>query len=180
MLSLDTGYLSDWVDCLELSKKADIIKSIHTLIHEGTGVGSEFLGWRDLPMNYDKQEYSRIKTAALRIRQNSQVLLVIGAGGSFLGAKAAIEFLHTPLYNQLNTNGFEIYFVGHNLSTSYLSSVITLLGNRDFSINVISKSGTTSEPAIAFRFFRELAEKKYGKDGAAKRIYCTTDKSRGA
>ena len=141
------------------------------------------LGWVDLPVNYDKEEFERIKKAAQKIQEDSQVLLVIGIGGSYLGARAAIEFLRHGFYNQISGDMRktpEIYYVGNSISSSYIQGLIDVLGDRDFSINMISKSGTTTEPAIAFRVFKGILEKKYGKEEAAKRIYATTDKARGA
>lgn len=148
-----------------------------------TGAGNDFLGWIDLPVNYDKEEFSRIKKAAERIQSDSEVLLVIGIGGSYLGARAAIEFLRHSFYNIVDKSVRktpEIYFCGNSISSTYLKDLMDVIGDRDFSINIISKSGTTTEPAIAFRIFKEMCEKKYGKEGAAKRIYATTDKARGA
>jgi glucose-6-phosphate isomerase len=147
------------------------------------GAGNDFLGWIDLPIVYDREEFSRIQKAADTIRRNSDVLLVIGIGGSYLGARAAIEFLNHSFYNQINRSlrqGPEIYFCGNSISSTYLKDLSEVIGDRDFSINMISKSGTTTEPAIAFRVFKEKLEAKYGKEKAAKRIYATTDKSRGA
>ncbi|MDE5598414.1 MAG: glucose-6-phosphate isomerase, partial [Lachnospiraceae bacterium] len=148
-----------------------------------TGAGNDFLGWIDLPVNYDKEEFARIKKAAEKIQGDSEVLLVIGIGGSYLGARAAIEFLRHSFYNVVDKSirkTPEIYFVGNSISSTYIKHLIDVIGDRDFSINMISKSGTTTEPAIAFRVFKEMAEKKYGKEGAAKRIYATTDKARGS
>lgn len=148
-----------------------------------TGAGNDFLGWIDLPVNYDKEEFARIKQAAARIQNDSEVLVVIGIGGSYLGARAAIEFLRHSFYNVVDKSirkTPEIYFVGNSISSTYIKHLIDVIGDRDFSINMISKSGTTTEPAIAFRVFKEMAEKKYGKEGAAKRIYATTDKERGS
>lgn len=148
-----------------------------------TGAGNDFLGWIDLPVNYDKEEFSRIKKAAEKIQSDSEVLLVIGIGGSYLGARAAIEFLRHSFYNIVDKSVRktpEIYFCGNSISSTYLKDLMDVIGDRDFSINIISKSGTTTEPAIAFRIFKEMCEKKYGKEGAAKRIYATTDKARGA
>jgi glucose-6-phosphate isomerase len=145
--------------------------------------GSDFLGWVKWPETYDKEEYNRMKAAAQRIRENSDVLLVIGIGGSYLGARAAIEMLHHRFYNQLpkeNRKGPEVYFLGHHLSSDYIQDLYSLLEGKDISINVISKSGTTTEPAVAFRILREYMEKRYGKEEASKRIYATTDRSRGA
>ncbi len=147
------------------------------------GAGNDFLGWIDLPVDYDKEEFARIKEAAERIKGDSEVLLVIGIGGSYLGARAAIEFLRHNFYNMVSKEirkAPEIYFVGNSISSTYLKHLVDVIGERDFSVNIISKSGTTTEPAIAFRIFKGMLEKKYGKDGAAKRIYATTDKARGA
>lgn len=147
------------------------------------GAGNDFLGWIDLPVNYDKEEFARIKKAAARIQSDSEVLLVIGIGGSYLGARAAIEFLGHSFANVLDKDvrkAPEIYFCGNSISSTYLKHLMDVVGDRDFSINMISKSGTTTEPAIAFRVFKELLEKKYGKQEAAKRIYATTDKEKGA
>ncbi len=148
-----------------------------------TGAGNDFLGWIDLPVAYDKEEFARIKQAAAKIQNDSEVLVVIGIGGSYLGARAAIEFLRHSFYNVVDKSirkTPEIYFAGNSISSTYLKHLIDVIGDRDFSINMISKSGTTTEPAIAFRVFKEMAEKKYGKEGAAKRIYATTDKARGS
>lgn len=147
------------------------------------GAGNDFLGWIDLPVNYDKEEFARIKKAAAKIQSDSEVLLVIGIGGSYLGARAAIEFLGHSFANVLDKDvrkAPEIYFCGNSISSTYLKHLMDVVGDRDFSINMISKSGTTTEPAIAFRVFKEMLEKKYGKQEAAKRIYATTDKERGA
>ena len=148
-----------------------------------SGAGNDFLGWIDLPVDYDKEEFARIKEAAKRIQGDSEVLLVIGIGGSYLGARAAIEFLRHGFYNMVDKSirkTPEIYFVGNSISSTYIKHLTDVIGDRDFSINMISKSGTTTEPAIAFRVFKEMMEKKYGKEGAAKRIYATTDKAKGS
>jgi glucose-6-phosphate isomerase len=148
-----------------------------------SGAGNDFLGWIDLPVDYDKEEFARIKEAAKKIQSDSEVLLVIGIGGSYLGARAAIEFLGHSFYNVLGKDQRktpEIYFCGNSISSTYLKHLIDVVGDRDFSVNMISKSGTTTEPAIAFRVFKEILEKKYGKEGAAKRIYATTDKVKGS
>jgi glucose-6-phosphate isomerase len=148
-----------------------------------TGAGNDFLGWIDLPVEYDKEEFARIQKAAAKIQQDSEVLLVIGIGGSYLGARAAIEFLRHSFYNSVSKEirkTPEIYFCGNNISSNYMNHLIEVIGDRDFSINIISKSGTTTEPAIAFRVFKKLLNEKYGKKEAAKRIYATTDKARGA
>ncbi len=147
------------------------------------GAGNDFLGWIDLPVDYDKEEFARIKEAAARIQADSEVLLVIGIGGSYLGARAAIEFLRHNFYNSVSKEVRktpEIYFVGNSISSTYISNLIDVIGDRDFSVNIISKSGTTTEPAIAFRIFKKMLEDRYGKEGAAGRIYATTDKARGA
>ena len=148
-----------------------------------TGAGNDFLGWIDLPVDYDKEEFARIKKAAAKIQSDSDVLLVIGIGGSYLGARAAIEFLRHSFYNSVSKEirkTPEIYFVGNSISSTYIKHLIDVIGDRDFSINMISKSGTTTEPAIAFRVFKEMMEKKYGKEEAAKRIYATTDRAKGS
>ena len=148
-----------------------------------TGAGNDFLGWIDLPVDYDKEEFDRILKAAEKIKNDSEVLVVIGIGGSYLGARAAIEFLGHSFANEVSREirkAPEIYFAGNSISSTYLKDLIDVIGDRDFSVNVISKSGTTTEPAIAFRVFKELLEKKYGKEGAAGRIYATTDKAKGA
>ena len=150
---------------------------------EKTGAGNDFLGWIDLPVDYDKEEFVRIQKAAEKIRKDSEVLLVIGIGGSYLGARAAIEFLGHSFANVVSKEirkSPEIYYVGNSISSTYIKHLIDVVGDRDFSINMISKSGTTTEPAIAFRVFKEILEKKYGKEEAAKRIYATTDKAKGA
>ncbi len=162
--------------------KGTVMAAKETLLSR-QGAGNDFLGWIDLPENYDKEEFARIKKAAAKIQSDSDVLVVIGIGGSYLGARAAIEYVHHCFYNVIKKEQRktpEIYFLGCNLSSSYLKDVLDVLEGKDWSINVISKSGTTTEPAVAFRIFRELLEKKYGKEEAAKRIYATTDKARGA
>lgn len=148
-----------------------------------TGAGNDFLGWINLPVDYDKAEFDRIKAAAEKIKQQSEVLIVIGIGGSYLGARAAIDFLGHTFANNIAKEmrqGPEIYYAGQNISSTYIKHLLDVVGDRDFSVNIISKSGTTTEPAIAFRVFKELLEKKYGKEEAANRIYATTDKARGA
>ena len=153
-----------------------------TLVNK-SGAGNDFLGWIDLPVNYDKDEFARIKAAAKKIQSDSEVLIVIGIGGSYLGARAAIEFLRHSFYNSVDKEirkTPEIYYAGNSISTTYLAQLIETVGDRDFSVNIISKSGTTTEPAIAFRVFKEMLEEKYGKEEAASRIYATTDKAKGA
>ncbi|AEI39265.1 glucose-6-phosphate isomerase [Paenibacillus mucilaginosus] len=155
----------------------------HEQLHNKSGAGSDYLGWIDLPADYDKEEFARIQQAAQRIQSDSDALVVIGIGGSYLGARAAIEMLSHSFYNLLpkgQRKTPEVYFVGQNISSTYVTHLLQLLEGKDISVNVISKSGTTTEPAIAFRIFRELLEKKYGKEGARKRIYATTDKAKGA
>ncbi len=178
-ISLNTKYLKNFIAPHEMeSAKAATELAAKTLM-DRSGAGNDFLGWVDLPTNYDKEEFARIKAAAEKIKNNSDVLIVIGIGGSYLGARAAIELLKSPLYNNLKKDTPEIYYVGNNISPTYLNEIISLCEGRDFSVNVISKSGTTTEPALAFRVFRSMVEKKYGKEGAKDRIFCTTDKARG-
>lgn len=155
------------------------VKAAHELLESRQGMGNDFLGWLDLPENYDKEEFERIKKSAAKIKSDSDILIVIGIGGSYLGARAAIEFLRSSLYNSLKKDTPEIYFVGNSISPSYLNDILALCEGKDVSVNIISKSGTTTEPALAFRIFRELLEEKYGKEGAKSRIYATTDKERG-
>ncbi|WML25101.1 glucose-6-phosphate isomerase [Neobacillus sp. OS1-33] len=167
----------------ELTYLRDAVKVAHHSLHEQTGAGNDFLGWIDLPTNYDKEEFSRIQKSAEKIKADSDILLVIGIGGSYLGARAAIEMLQHSFYNVLpkeQRKTPQVIFVGNNISSTYMRDLIDVLDGKDFSINVISKSGTTTEPAIAFRIFRRLLEEKYGQEEARKRIYATTDKARGA
>ena len=152
----------------------------HTWLQEASGRGNDYVGWVNLPRDYDKEEFARIQAAAKKIQSDSKALVVIGIGGSYLGARGVIEFLCSPNYNLKKKNTPNVYFAGNGLSSDALHEIVELLGDEDFSVNVISKSGTTTEPAVAFRFFKELLEKKYGKAEAAKRIYATTDKARGA
>ena len=155
------------------------VELAHNQLESKTGAGNDFLGWLDLPVTYDKEEFARIKEAAQKIRSDSDVLLVAGIGGSYLGARAAIEFLKSPFYNNLKKDTPDIYYVGNNINPTYLNEVLSICEGRDFSVNVISKSGTTTEPALAFRVFKQLVEKKYGKDGAKDHIFATTDKAKG-
>ena len=159
---------------------ADSLAQAHEWLQNGTGCGNDYTGWVNLPRDYDKEEYARIKAAAQKIQSDSKALVVIGIGGSYLGARSAIELLCSNNYNLIKKNTPNIYFAGNGLSGDAMQEIVDLLGDDDFSINVISKSGTTTEPAVAFRFFKALMEKKYGKEEAAKRIYATTDKARGA
>ncbi|SHJ59696.1 glucose-6-phosphate isomerase [Hathewaya proteolytica DSM 3090] len=167
----------------ELKNMECTVSCAAKMLEEGSGAGNDFLGWANLHEKYDKDEFNRIKSAAEKIKNNSEVLVVIGIGGSYLGARAAIEMLNNSFYNSMkkeNRKTPEIYFAGNSISSTYLMDLVDLVKDRDFSVNVISKSGTTTEPAIAFRVFKELLEKKYGKDKAKERIFATTDKARGA
>lgn len=181
-INLDYSKVFKFIDENELqSIKVEVEKAARVL-EEKSGKGNDFLGWLDLPINYDKEEFTRIKKAAEKIKSDSEVLIVVGIGGSYLGARAVIEALSHSFYNSLsksNRKTPEIYFAGQNISGRYLKHLIEIIGDRDFSVNVISKSGTTTEPAIAFRVFKELLEKKYG-EAAKERIYATTDKVKGA
>ncbi|HAV90677.1 MAG TPA: glucose-6-phosphate isomerase, partial [Eubacterium sp.] len=162
--------------------EAKVLAAKDTLVNK-TGEGNDFLGWIDLPVDYDKEEFARIKAAAKKIQSDSDVLLVIGIGGSYLGARAAIDFLRHSFYNNISKEDRktpEIYYVGNSISSTYLQDLIDVLKGKDFSVNIISKSGTTTEPAIAFRIFKKMLEDKYGEAEAAKRIYATTDKAKGA
>jgi len=173
------GFITD----SEIKMIEKIVENAKEELLNKTGTGNDFLGWIDLPVDYDKEEFNRIQAAANKIQKDSEVLLVIGIGGSYLGARAAIEFLRHSFYNSVSKEirkTPEIYYVGNNISSTYISHLLEVVGDRDFSINMISKSGTTTEPAIAFRVFKKLLIEKYGKEEAAKRIYATTDKSRGA
>jgi len=178
-LKLNTKYIESFINEDELAGVKSQVELAAATLHNKTGLGNDFLGWLELPENYDKDEFERIKKAAEKIKSNSEILIVIGIGGSYLGARAAIDLLKSPFYNNLSKNTPDIYFVGNNISPTYLNQVISLCEGKDFSVNVISKSGTTTEPALAFRIFRDMVEKKYGKDGAKDRIFCTTDKARG-
>lgn len=167
----------------EIDYVSNYVESAHSALHSKTGPGNEFLGWIDLPEEYDQEEFSRIKSAAAKIKQDSDVLLVIGIGGSYLGARAAIEMLNHSFQNLLSKEerqAPQVIFVGHHISSTYISELYDVIANKNVSINVISKSGTTTEPAIAFRIFKKFLEDKYGKETAAKRIYATTDKEKGA
>lgn len=178
-ISFSEKYAKDFLRDNDIAGLSPYIEVAHKQLHEGTGLGNDFLGWVDLPVNYDKEEFSRIKAAAKRICEDTDVLVVVGIGGSYLGARAAIEFLKSPYYNSLKKDTPEIYFAGNSISGSALSDVLALCEGKRVSVNIISKSGTTTEPAVAFRVLREMLETRYGKEEAAKRIYCTTDKARG-
>ena len=167
----------------EIDSMKEIVGNAKDVLVSGTGAGNDYIGWVNLPVDYDKEEFARIQKAAEKIQSDSEVLIVIGIGGSYLGARAAIEFLRHGFYNNVSKEirkTPEIYYAGNSISSTYLKGLIDVIGDRDFSVNIISKSGTTTEPAIAFRVFKEMLEKKYGKEEAAKRIYATTDKARGA
>ncbi|WP_085505705.1 glucose-6-phosphate isomerase [Thalassobacillus devorans] len=167
----------------ELDYMEDAVKLAHHALHEKTGAGNDFLGWLDLPETYDKEEFSRIKKSAEKIQSDSDVLVVIGIGGSYLGARAALEMLNHSFYNELSGEQRktpQVFFVGNSISAPYMNELFDVLKDKDVSINVISKSGTTTEPAIAFRLFRKFLEEKYGREEARKRIYATTDKQKGA
>lgn len=178
-VKLNTKYLNDFIAESDYTAIADEVKAAQKTLNDKSGAGNDFLGWVDLPVNYDKDEFARIEKAAAKIRKDSQVLIVIGIGGSYLGARAAIEFCKSQNYNLLCKDTPQIFFSGNSISSAALNELVALCEGKDFSVNVISKSGTTTEPAISFRIFRELLEKKYGKAEAAKRIYVTTDKAKG-
>ena len=183
-LTIEFGGI-DWLPEEEQEQFEDEAMFARKILLEKLGPGAEYTGWVDLPVNYDKEEFARIKKAAEKIRKESKVLIVCGIGGSYLGAAAALDFLKGAMYNlklrgEEHPEDIEIYFAGNNLSPAYLADIIDLIGDRDFSVNVISKSGTTMETSISFRIFRKMLEKKYGKEGATERIYATTDKSKGA
>ena len=182
-VSFDYSKAAPFIKDHEVESMKKLAMDAKELLVSKEGAGNDFLGWIDLPVNYDKEEFARIKKAAAKIQSDSEVLLVIGIGGSYLGARAAIEFLRHSFYNVVSKEVRktpEIYFVGNSISSTYIRHLMDVIGDRDFSINMISKSGTTTEPAIAFRVFKEMMEKKYGKAEAAKRIYATTDKARGS
>ncbi len=167
----------------EVEAFAPLAEAAREVLLSGSGMGNDFIGWVDLPVKYDKEEYARIKLAAEKIRNDSEVFVVVGIGGSYLGARAAIEFLNHSFFNQLPKDvrkSPEIYFAGNSFSSSYLQGILDVIGDRDFSVNVISKSGTTTESSIAFRILKEKMIEKYGREGAAKRIYATTDRQKGA
>ena len=178
-VSINTRYIRDLVSERELLGLQPQVTLAHETLHNGTGLGSDFLGWLDLPVNYDKEEFARIQAAAARIQRDSDVLIVIGIGGSYLGARAAIEFLKSNNYNLKKKDTPDIYFAGNSISGTQLSELLELCEGRRVSVNVISKSGTTTEPAIAFRVFRKYLEETCGHEEAVKRIYVTTDRSRG-
>ncbi len=178
-LALNTNYINSFISKDELDAIAPEIKNAHELLLSGKGAGSDFLGWLTLPEDYDKAEFEAIKAAAKKIQGNSDVLIVIGIGGSYLGARAAVEFIKSQNYNALPKDTPDIYFAGNTISSRSLNELKAVIGDRDFSVNVISKSGTTTEPAVAFRLFKGMLEEKYGKEGAKERIFATTDKAKG-
>ena len=178
-VKLNTKYVASFVEENALENIKAEVEAAHDALNNGTGKGNDFLGWLTLPESYDKAEFAEIKKAAEKIRNDSEVLVVIGIGGSYLGARAAIEFIKSQNYNILRKGAPEIYFAGNTISSDSLNELVEIIGDRDFSVNIISKSGTTTEPAVAFRIFRDMLEKKYGKDGAAQRIYATTDARKG-
>lgn len=178
-LKFNSSYAKDFIRENDLKGLEAQVAAAHETVNAKSGLGNDFLGWVDLPVNYDKEEFSRIKAAAAKIRQDTDILIVIGIGGSYLGARAAIEFLKGPYYNNLRDGAPEIYFAGNSISGAYLSDIMELCKGKRVSVNIISKSGTTTEPAVAFRVLRKYLEEQYGEEEAAKRIYCTTDKARG-
>ena len=180
MLNVDLSPLTSFLSQEQLAAMEPRVRAAHQLLESGTGAGNDYIGWLRLPKEYDKEEFARIQKAAKKIQSDSQVLVVIGIGGSYLGARAVVELLRSPNYNLKKKDTPDILFTGNNLSTDAILETIQLIGDRDFSINIISKSGTTTEPAVAFRIFKKLIEDKYGKEEARKRIYATTDKARGA
>ena len=180
MIRVDLNSCKSFIPLPYEAALAPRLRIAHDHLQKGDGAGGDFTGWVRLPADYDREEFARIKAAAARIKADSQALVVIGIGGSYLGARGVIECLRSPNYNLKKKDTPNIYFVGNGLSSDYMSEIVELLDGVDFSVNVISKSGTTTEPAVAFRFFRELLEKKYGAEGAASRIYATTDAHKGA
>lgn len=178
-LQLNDFYIKKFIKDNELSEIEPLVEAVHKLIEDRKGAGSDFLGWVNLPANYDREEFLRIKEVAEKVKNDSDVFIVIGIGGSYLGARAIIEALNSPLHNFLRNDVPKIFFVGNDISATHLNEIIKLCEDKEFSVNIISKSGTTTEPAVAFRVFKELLEKKYGKNGAKSRIFCTTDKEKG-
>ncbi|MCQ2015647.1 glucose-6-phosphate isomerase [Clostridium butyricum] len=182
-ISLDLSKVAPYLATSEVDYMEDMVKCAHDKLHNGTGAGNDFLGWIDLPVNYDKDEFERIKKSAEKIQSDSEVLIVIGIGGSYLGARAAIEVLTNNFHNALDNDkrkAPKIFYVGNNISSTYMAELLQAIEGKDVSLNIISKSGTTTEPAIAFRILKSYVEKKYGVEEARKRIYATTDKAKGA
>lgn len=178
-LSLNNNFVKDFVSNEEINSIAGEIYKAQKTLMSRTGEGNDFLGWIDLPENYDKEEFARIKLAAKKIQKSCDIFVVIGIGGSYLGARAAIEFVKSPVYNNLKKDTPDIYFAGNSISPSALNDLLKICEGKDICVNVVSKSGTTTEPAVAFRVFRKLLEDKYGKEGAKERIFATTDKAKG-
>ena len=178
-LKLVTKYTEKFIAPHELEACRAQLTAAYETLKNRSGLGNDFLGWVDLPVDYDKEEFARIKAAAQRIREKADILIVIGIGGSYLGARAAIELLRSPYYNSLKKDTPDIYFVGNTISPTYLNEILSICEGKDICVNVISKSGTTTEPALAFRIFKKLVEEKYGKEEAKNRIFATTDKARG-
>ncbi|WP_191434400.1 glucose-6-phosphate isomerase, partial [Flavonifractor sp. An112] len=180
MIQIDTSNARSFLPDTWLTSRLDALESARQKLETGSGAGGDFTGWVHLPRDYDKEEFARIQAAAERIRATSQALVVIGIGGSYLGARAVVELVNSPNFNLTHKDGPAIYFAGNGLSTDAMLEVMDLIKDKDWSINVISKSGTTTEPAVAFRIFKNLLEEKYGKEDARKRIYATTDAHKGA
>ncbi len=179
-IKLNEKHLTGFVTEAEISALKPELEAAVKSISDRTGAGNDFLGWIDLPVNYDKEEFARIKAAAEKIKKTCDIFIVIGIGGSYLGARAAIEFVKSPLYNNLKKDTPDIYFAGNTISANAIEELMSICEGKDVCVNIISKSGTTTEPAIAFRAFRQYLEEKYGEDGARERIFATTDKARGA
>lgn len=178
-VKLNAEYLKPFVADHELDAIAPLVSAAHKTLSEKSGPGSDFLGWVDLPVDYDKEEFARIKAAAEKIKSSCDILVVIGIGGSYLGARAVIEALKSSLYNNLTKDTPDIYYVGNSINPTYLNDILSICEGKDICVNVISKSGTTTEPALAFRIFKKLVEDKYGKEEAKNRIFATTDKAKG-
>ena len=178
-VKIKTNYAMPFLSEGEVSAFQQKITDAHKALHEKTGAGNDFTGWVDLPVDYDKEEFARIKAAAEKIKKNNEILIVIGIGGSYLGARAVIEFIKGQCYNAMADDCAKIYFSGNSISSSSFAEILHIIKDKDFAVNVISKSGTTTEPAIAFRMLREILIERYGKEGAADRIYVTTDKAKG-
>ena len=178
-IKLNDKFLKGFVNENEIEFMQPFADNAFELLTSGKGPGNDFVGWVNLPLDYDKEEFARIKVAAEKIKKSCDILVVIGIGGSYLGARAAIEFVKSPLYNNLKKDTPDIYFAGNNISTTALTELLSICEGKDICVNVISKSGTTTEPAIAFRVFKSLLVNKYGEAGAKERIFVTTDKARG-
>ena len=183
-LNINKKFVSDFIDLTDASsefkKISHIAEASLKLVRDKSGAGNAFLGWHDLPVDYDKEEFARILAASEKIKKSCDVFVVIGIGGSYLGARAAIEFVKSPYYNNIKKDTPDVYFAGNSISSSALADLMSICEGRDVCINVISKSGTTTEPAVTFRIFRKMLEEKYGVDGARERIFVTTDRQKGA